>query len=281
MSATMQPPPGAAQPIGNNVVQFPPQGGAPPPGAAPMAGGPMPGMVPNPAFAAWMKQAQQVQAIMQANAKKQQQFDAACALIRKDGIHGFRLDIEADSTIAPDEQAEKAARVEFLQQMIPMLGQVVPMAQGNPPLASLGKEMTLFAARGFRVARPLEEALEQAWDAIAGMPPMPPKGAGQAGAQHNPQVEQAKIAADVHDTQMRAQADVQTTQLKAQTDQMAIQQKAQQGQQQMQIAAAKLQAENERAQATMALQAAELQQRERLEQARMVALQSRAAKGLT
>ena len=46
---------------------------------------------------------------MQANAQKQQAFDEACALIKSDGLHGFKLDIEADSTIAPDEDAERMA----------------------------------------------------------------------------------------------------------------------------------------------------------------------------
>ena len=129
-----------------------------------------------------------------------------------------------------------------------------------------------------RVARPLEEALENAWDAIAGMPPTPPKGG--TGTQANPQVEQAKIAADVHDTQMRAQADTQTATLKSQTEQLAIAQKAQAAQQQAQLGAARLAAENERSHAEMAMQAAELAQRERLEAARASMLQSRAAKGL-
>jgi hypothetical protein len=102
---------------------------------------------------------------------------SALALIRQDGANGFRIDIEADSTIAPDEQAEKQARVEFLQQMVPLLEQVAPLAMGNPALATVCREITLFAARGFRVARTLEESLEQAFDALARMPPSAPGGA--------------------------------------------------------------------------------------------------------
>lgn len=251
-----------AAPVPGNVVPFPR-----PPGA----GGPPPGMVPNPAYAAWHQQAAKVQAVMQANAQKQAQFDAAVALIKKDGIHGFRLDIEADSTIAPDEEAEKRARVEFLQQMIPMLEQVVPIAQGNPPLATLAKEMTLFAVRGFRVARSLEEAFEAAFDAVAQMPPNPKMtGQQQKGApQQNPQVEAAKVAADVHDTQT-----------KAQTDQLAIAQKAQQAQMQVGIAQDRLAAEQQNDQTEIALRAMEMQQRSGLEQSRMAALAARGARGL-
>ena len=258
-------PPAGAQPMGNNVVPFPPPGG----GASPLMGGMPPGMVPNPAYAAWQKQAAQVQAIVQQNADCQSKFDAAYAMIRKDGIHGFRLDIEADSTIAPDEQAEKQARVEFLQQMVPMLQQVVPFAQGNPPLASLAKEMTLFAARGFRVARPLEESIEKAFDALAGMPPNP-KASGQdqkgGAAAPNPQIEMARIQAETHGDDASAQ-----------TQRMAIAQKAQQGQQELALEAQKAQAEDVRSQADQAMAAAEFGQRERLSQARVTSLDSRMA----
>ncbi len=113
-------------------------------------------------------------AVVAANAARQQQFEQAVALLRQDGAHGFRIDIETDSTIAPDEQAEKQARVEFLQQMVPLLEQVVPLAMGNPALAALCREVALFAARGFRVARPLEQSIEQAFEALAQMPPGAP-----------------------------------------------------------------------------------------------------------
>jgi hypothetical protein len=266
MSQALQSPPPppqqptpTAQPIGNNVMPFPPRPGGPPPG-----------MMPNPAFAQWQQQAAQVREIMQANQQKQQQFDDAVALIKKDGIHGFKLDIEADSTIAPDEEAEKRSRVEFLQQMIPMLEQVMPIAQGNPPLAALAREMTLFAVRGFRVARSLEEAFETAFDAIAHMPPNP-KVAGEqkGGTQQNPQIEAAKVAADVHDTQT-----------KAQVDQAAIAQKAQAAADQVQIERDRMASEAQKTQGDLALRTADIQQRGMLEAARVGSLDSRGARGL-
>lgn len=126
---------------------------------------------------------QQVQQLQQANAKKQADFAAACQLIREDGVHGFKIDIEADSTIAPDEQAEKAARTEFLKEFVPFLELLLPLAMGNPPMAELCKQLALFAVRAFPAARPLEETIEQAFDAAAKMPPQPPPGAKPAGKQ--------------------------------------------------------------------------------------------------
>lgn len=158
----------------------------------------------------WQQQVQQVQAIVAANQEKQQQFDAAVALIKQDGVHGFRINIEADSTIAPDEQAEKASRTQFMQQFIPFMETVVPIAQGNPAMADMAKEMTLFVVRGWRVARPLEETIEKAFAAISQMPPNP-KATGQNGKQPAPKQgsDPAEIAAKVHETQTDAAVQAQ------------------------------------------------------------------------
>jgi hypothetical protein len=158
----------------------------------------------------WQQTAQKVQAIVAANAQKQAQFDAAVALIKKDGVHGFKIDIEADSTIAPDEQAEKKSRTEFMAQFIPFMETVVPIAQGNPAMAEMAKEMTLFVVRGWRVARPLEETISKAFDAISQMPPNP-KATGQDGkAPAGKQgADPAELALKAHETQTDAAVQTQ------------------------------------------------------------------------
>lgn len=254
------------------MIPGPPQ--APQPGQMPG----QPAMAPNPAFQQWQQAMQAAQQVQQQNQQNQAAFDAACKLIRDDGVRGFKLDIEADSTIAPDENAEKQARVEFLQQIVPLLQQIVPLAQGNPPLAEMASEVAMFAIRGFRVARTLEEAFENGFKAIAKMPPVPPKGAGKAGP--DPQLEQAKIAAGVHDTQVRAQTDTQVAAAKAQTDQAAIAQKAQAANDQMQMEQMKAQAEDQHAQADLMMRTAEMHQRGELEMARTLKTEASSAEGL-
>lgn len=161
---------------------------------------------------AWQAQAAQVQAIVQENAKLQQQFETAIERLREDASHDYRIDVEADSTIAADEMSEKMGRVEFLQQMVPMLEQVVPIAQGNPPLAALAKEMVMFAVRGFRVARSLEETFEAAFDAIAKMPPHPSTQPDKGKPGVDPRIEAAKIQAGAQGKQAEiAQKDKQAT----------------------------------------------------------------------
>lgn len=202
MAAPAQPgqPPNGAQP------GQPPQ--APPPGPQMQAY--------QQAMQAWQQQAQQVQSIIQDNQQKQQQFDAAVALIKSDGVHGFRIDIEADSTIAPDEQAEKTSRTQFMEQFVPFMETLVPIAQGNKAMAELAKEFALFVVRGWRVARPLEETIGKAFDEVAQMPPNP-KATGQDGKQPAGKqgADPAELAAKVHETETRAATEMQTAQVDA------------------------------------------------------------------
>lgn len=256
------------------VIPGPPQAALPqqmPPGGAPapgMVGPPAPQMVPNPAFQQWQQAAQQAQAVMQANAQKQQAFDEACALIKSDGLHGFKLDIEADSTIAPDEDAERMARVNFVQQMIPFMEKAVPIAQGNPTMAALVAEVGMFAVRGFRVARTLEEAFEKAFTALGQMPAPPPKG-GATGTPQNPAIEQAKVQADMHDTNM-----------KAQTEMAAIAQKDQQAQDEMQMERERMAAEDMHTRMQMGIEMERMHSTERVQNARVTATNARGAAGL-
>lgn len=282
MSQTMQPP-GQMMP---HPGMMPPQagggGGAPPlsngggMGTVPPAA---PGPPPNPAFAQWMQANQQRQQIIAQNSQKQAQFDAACALIRQDGIRGFKLDIEADSTVAPDEQAEKQSRIEFLQQIVPFMEQIVPIAQGSPEMSELMSEIAMFAVRGFRVARTLEESFEKAFKVLGTMPKPPPKG-GQ-GAQQNPQIEAAKVQADVQDTQVKAQTDMADTQSKAQVAMATLAQKTQQANQQQQMAEMRFQAEQEHNMAQLAMENEKMHSTERLQGARMLNTEARGAGGLT
>lgn len=263
-------PPAPSAPGGPGVPSAPAAGGAPQPQIPPQI------QQMAQQFQAqmqqWQQAMQQLQAIQAANQQEQQKFDAAVALIKSDGIHGFRLDIEADSTIAADEQEEKANRIEFLRDMVPLIQQVGPLAMGNPPMAAIMKEVTLFAVRGFRVGRSLEETFEKAFDQLAQMPPSPngPLGQkGKQGSQENPQLEAAKLEAQTHDTDTNAKIEMAKLAAHAQETQMTLESRASQ--------AAK---DDQQQDARIALDAAELTQRERLENARLEHIQATSAKGL-
>ncbi|OYD03718.1 hypothetical protein [Rhizobium sp. N4311] len=98
----------------------------------------------------------EVQQMMQ-----QPTIDEVVQLLRNDSVRGFRIDIETDSTIEPDEDAEKQRRMEFVQMIGGFMQQAGAIAQQTPMLVPVMVETLLFAARGFRAGRQLENTLEQ------------------------------------------------------------------------------------------------------------------------
>ncbi|MDV4156952.1 hypothetical protein [Rhizobium brockwellii] len=92
---------------------------------------------------------------------EQPTIDEVVQLLRNDSVRGFRIDIETDSTIEPDEDAEKQRRMEFVQMVGGFMQQAGAIAQQTPMLVPVMVETLLFAARGFRAGRQLENTLEQ------------------------------------------------------------------------------------------------------------------------
>jgi hypothetical protein len=86
--------------------------------------------------------------------------DAVIALLRDDRLRGFRIDVETDSLIEPDQQAEKQARTEFVAQVGEFIAKVGPIAKEMPPLAPLVGGLLQFAVRGYKVGQELEELIE-------------------------------------------------------------------------------------------------------------------------
>jgi len=102
--------------------------------------------------------------------------DDVVQMLRNDNIRGFRIDIETDSTIEPDEDAEKKNRMEFASVIGQFIAQAGPVAQEMPMLVPVLGEVLLFVARGFRTGRQLENSLEEAIGMVsqAATAPKPP-----------------------------------------------------------------------------------------------------------
>jgi DnaJ-domain-containing protein 1 len=103
-------------------------------------------------------------------------------LLRADALRRFAVDIETDSTIAVDEQAQKAQAIEFFGAMAQFVQAAAPMAQSGIVAPEAVRGMLLHGARIFKLGRELEEQLEQ-----PGQPPQteqaPPDPAAMAKAQ--------------------------------------------------------------------------------------------------
>ena len=98
-------------------------------------------------------------------------------LLRNDPIRNFRIDIETDSTIATDYEAEKQSRVEFISNVAPFLQQMIPAVQAMPQLAEPLGEMLMFVVRGFKAGRQLESSFEESFKKLQeerAQPPSPP-----------------------------------------------------------------------------------------------------------
>lgn len=138
-------------------------------------------------------------------------------LIQDDGLRSYRIDIETDSTIAADEQAEKQSRQEFITVLGGMLQQAVPVAQQVPELVPVIGESLLFLTRAYRTGRQLEDTIENAVAAIEAKakfainaPPPPPPPQVQI-AQAKMQLDQQKAQGEAADKQARLQLDQQET----------------------------------------------------------------------
>ena len=130
-------------------------------------------------------------------------WDEITQLLRDNVMRGFRIDVETDSTIEPDDQDEKMRRIEFVQAVGEYISRSLPAVQMLPAIMPVITQGLLFLVRGFRVGREMEDVIERAMEQIqqAGVQP-PPQAQGKAG--DPPQVQQAKVQADT----VRAQADM-------------------------------------------------------------------------
>jgi phosphoribosylformylglycinamidine (FGAM) synthase PurS component len=138
------------------------------------------------------------------------------SVLRENGARCFRIDIETDSTIKADQEAEKAARSEFLTAAGGFIQQAAQIP--SPELQPLLMEMLEFGVRGFKVGRELETEFKIAKDALKAKGEQPP--APQADPMQgelaledkrlasNERIEQMKIASNEKIEQIKTNADV-------------------------------------------------------------------------
>jgi hypothetical protein len=80
--------------------------------------------------------------------------------LANDRARGFVIEIETDSTIMPDEDAEKQRRVEFTTAVGGLLREAIPAMQVMPQAAPFLGEVLKFTAAGFRAGRALDSAID-------------------------------------------------------------------------------------------------------------------------
>ncbi|MFT8896279.1 MAG: hypothetical protein ABF968_04870 [Acetobacter sp.] len=201
---------------------------------------------PNP-LAMLQQQGQQV--VQQAQQHIQQlqgtiTIDAIVKFLRDEKMRSFAVEIETDSTIMPDEAAEKQTRGEFLQAFGQASSGVQQLLQLGPSGADLAGGIMKFSLAPYRVGRQLDAKI----DAFIEQAPQVVQQQMQAqqGGQ-DPALAQAQ--------QQLAQAELQ----KAQAQAAKVQADAQLKAQQLQLDMAKAQSEATHRQQTLAMEAQQLQ----------------------
>lgn len=158
-------------------------------------------------------------------------------IITSDQMRGMRIDIETDSTIALDEDAEKSSMVEFIQALGGYFAAVVPLvAEGAMP-KDVAVGVALSMARRFKISREVEELLEKmaSPDEPEGQeqaPQQPGQGAEEGQTQESAALDSAKAQALLQDSQTKAQkvqidgqklmTDVQLRQAEVETEQRKL-----------------------------------------------------------
>lgn len=154
--------------------------------------------------------------------------DAVMRLLRDDRLRGFRIDVETDQIVEGDEQAEKQRRMEFVTAVGGLLSGAMKL-EANPAAGALMPavgETIMFAVRGFRAGRQLEEVFETALEKAAMLIAQPREAEPDPKAQVQLQTEQIKLqgvrektAAEVQ----KAQFGIQQAQVEQQDDFARIQ----------------------------------------------------------
>lgn len=88
-------------------------------------------------------------------------YPEALKLLRDDRLRSFQVDIETDSTIAMDEDAERASRMQYLEAMSQVIGTIQQIQDFRPELLNPVIESALFTVRAFRTGRALEGSWER------------------------------------------------------------------------------------------------------------------------
>lgn len=154
-------------------------------------------------------------------------FEAVIKYIKDERLRPYVLDIETDSTIQPDEDAEKQRRTEFVQTLGAMLQQSMEMVAAAPESAGFVGEVIKFGTAPFRVGRSLEGEIDDFVEQMkqrAGQP-QPDPAAAAAEVEKAERAEQ--LQADIRLKQQDAAAKVKEMEAKAGIDAQAADQASQ------------------------------------------------------
>lgn len=154
----------------------------------------------------------------------------AVPILRSDVLSHYKVDIQSDSLTQADWAAEKSQRMEVVQTVTQMVGQVMGAIQQSPEVAALGAQLIKFAVTGFKASSEIESFLDQQLDQLTrqsleqqAQPPQPSPEQQKLEAeaereQQQQQFEQQKMQGEFALKQQELQSKLAVEQQKAQVD---------------------------------------------------------------
>jgi hypothetical protein len=155
----------------------------------------------------------------------QQLVPQALQMLRNKVLRSFRIEVDADSLVQIDEDAQKQDRIEFVEMVSKFLQQAVPAAQTTPELAPVLVEILKFGVSAFKAGKTLEGMIDNAAETLT------KQIQAQAGQPKPPPIEIQKVQAEsqarIQEKQAGAQIDMQMEQGRNQIEQEKMQQQGQ------------------------------------------------------
>lgn len=118
------------------------------------------------------------------------------ALLKNDVARNFRIDIETNSTVAGDRQAEKDSIVEMITGIGSFVQSMTPAVEAGVIPIEAAKEIMMAAIRRFEFGSAVEDAIENAGQQAQQQQPDPAQQAAAAEAQAQAQAEQQRLMAE-------------------------------------------------------------------------------------
>lgn len=143
------------------------------------------------------------------DALQEPSWEQVLGVLKNEKTRGFIVDVETDSTIEPDQQAQQASAVQFVSAVAEFMTAALPIMQAEPDAAEFLGELMAWTTRQWKGADTIEGSVDEFVDKMKkkAQQPKPP----------SPEMVQAQTDQQV------AQVGLQTAQVKGQAEQAKAQ----------------------------------------------------------
>jgi hypothetical protein len=146
-------------------------------------------------------------------------------IMRDDKLRAYNIDVETDSTIFSDENAEKQTRIEFLQTMGAYLEKAIAVSNANPLLTPLAFQSLRFLVGAWKVGREFEEVIDSTEQAILqqaqqqmSAPPQPSEAEKIAQLKAEAELQREKMKQDGKLADIRAKTGAEMTKINSEAE---------------------------------------------------------------